>query len=677
MATRRVLLVALLIASLSVLTTYAGQPAAADKAPSEEDPPTIAVDRSALNFGAVLGRDPTGAQPVIICATGEGDLNWSASVSQPWLQVDPAAGSGGARVHVSVEPSALGLGDYRGAIMITDPLATNSPYVIDVSLRVMESDVPLLGGFDTPDDGSHVRGAVPITGWVIDDLQVDNVKIYRQSNGSLVYIGDAMLGAVKRPDVEAAYHYYPNNDRAGWGFSMLTNFLPDGGNGSYTLHAVATDSSGRQATLGTRTVVADNAGAVKPFGSIDTPTQGGTVTGSNYINWGWALTPQPNEVPADGSTIDVQVDGVTVGHPVYNVYRADIASLFPGYKNSGGAAGYFSLDTTLYPNGLHTIAWVVTDDDGNTETIGSRHFTIDNPGSAWTCVVPPPAFPYDGSEDVYVDDGFNVFTSGWGVNRFASIQDGIDGAVSPNTVHVAPGSYTESVTLDKNVGVELHGGVVLDGDLSVSTGVFTATDGNLAISGDFTHSGGTFDPNGGMVSFDGVGTQTIGGDTAFWNVTVASGAILETSDDVTVSGTLINLGVTRETRIVSGTESIAFGLADVTIEVTEPGLTGLQVERRDQNHPDAPVGIQTGKYWSFTPTGTDFTVGLTLPHSSVPDYCDKVCRYMGGGLWDCNSDMFDRVRGTITRLGITELSDWATGDDVGPCLLSLPMISRR
>ena len=52
------------------------------------------------------------------------------------------------------------------------------------------------------------------------------------------------------------------------------------------------------------------------------------------MNFGWALTPQPATIPIDGSTISVYVDNVPVGHPIYNQYRSDIATLFPGYANS-------------------------------------------------------------------------------------------------------------------------------------------------------------------------------------------------------------------------------------------------------------------------------------------------------------------------------------------------------
>ncbi|MCP5050316.1 MAG: hypothetical protein GY940_24325, partial [bacterium] len=181
-----------------------------------------------------------------------------------------------------------------------------------------------------------------------------------------------------RPDVAATYPTYPGNTKAGWGYMLLTNFLPNNGNGTFVLHAVATDVNDKTTTLGTKTIQCDNDNAVKPFGAIDTPTQGGSASGTGFVNFGWALTPQPNTIPIDGSTITVWVDGVALGNPVYNKYRSDIAALFPNFNNSNGAIGYFYLDTTTYANSVHTIQWTVKDDAGNFDGIGSRYFTINN-----------------------------------------------------------------------------------------------------------------------------------------------------------------------------------------------------------------------------------------------------------------------------------------------------------
>jgi hypothetical protein len=178
--------------------------------------------------------------------------------------------------------------------------------------------------------------------------------------------------------VEAAYPGYPQNEVAGWGYMLLTNFLPNSGNGTFTLLAYATDTGGHEVLLGSKTIICDNENAVLPFGAIDTPTQGGTATGSAFMNFGWALTPRPNSIPLNGSTLLVWVDGSPLGHPSYNHYRGDIATLFPGYVNSNGAVGLYFLNTTGYTDGVHTIAWSVQDSAGHVDGIGSRYFSIQN-----------------------------------------------------------------------------------------------------------------------------------------------------------------------------------------------------------------------------------------------------------------------------------------------------------
>ena len=201
-----------------------------------------------------------------------------------------------------------------------------------------------------------------------------------------VFVGDAVLVPGARPDVEAAYPLLPFNTRAGWGYMLLTNMLPFHGNGPYTLHAVATDLEGHQTLLGSRTFIADNANATKPFGTIDTPNSSTVASGTAYLNFGWTLTPQPKTVPFDGSTISVFVDSVFVGHPGALAARPDIQALFPGYNNTDHAVGVFLLDTTAYADGVHTIAWVVTDSNGAIDGIGSRYFTIDNSGGGSSVV---------------------------------------------------------------------------------------------------------------------------------------------------------------------------------------------------------------------------------------------------------------------------------------------------
>jgi hypothetical protein len=350
---------------------------------TETAPPSIIINRTQIYFGAVFNGGSSNSQNFIISNNGGGSLNWSVSNSQNWLPCSPTSGTRSGTVTASVDPTGLSAGTYTGTITVSDPNASNSPQTVSVTLNVYnpnQTSAPF-GTFATPIDGSTVRSSIPVTGWVLDDIGVESVKIYRSEINNLIYIGDAVFVEGARPDVEQAYPGYPNNYQAGWGYMMLTNFLPDNGNGTFKIHAIAADIEGNQVTLGIKTITCDNANAVKPFGAIDTPAQGGLAAGSNYRNQGWVLTPMPNSIPTDGSTINVIVDGFNIGHPTYNVYRQDIAALFPGYANSNGALAYFDLDTTIYSNGVHTISWNVADDAGNTDGIGSRYFSIQNTGS--------------------------------------------------------------------------------------------------------------------------------------------------------------------------------------------------------------------------------------------------------------------------------------------------------
>ena len=107
------------------------------------------------------------------------------------------------------------------------------------------------GVIDTPANNvSGVTGAIPVTGWALDDTEVAAVNICRAPVGArerAARIGrcggaaqiyprrsDVFVDGA-RPDVGVAFPTYPRNMRGGWGFMVLTNMLPAQGNGTYTL----------------------------------------------------------------------------------------------------------------------------------------------------------------------------------------------------------------------------------------------------------------------------------------------------------------------------------------------------------------------------------------------------------------------------------------------------------
>jgi hypothetical protein len=270
----------------------------------------------------------------------------------------------------------LPLGDQKLSVLFYPAnTADYSPTGLTAYIDVLPPSLPF-GSFDTPAASSNVSGSLGFTGWAISPYGITKVDIWREDAGTLVYIGDGSFTAGSRPDVQKLYANYPESNSAGWGYLMLTNELP-GGNGTFQIHAIAHDFNNAGTDLGTKTIVVDNADATQPFGSIDTPTQGGMESGT-FVNFGWALTPPGKTIPTDGSTVWVFIDNQRIGHPAYNNYRVDIATLFPGYANSQGAVGYYYIDTTQLSNGLHTISWSVTDSAGVASGIGSRYFTVQN-----------------------------------------------------------------------------------------------------------------------------------------------------------------------------------------------------------------------------------------------------------------------------------------------------------
>jgi hypothetical protein len=394
-----------------------------------------------LRFGVVRNAT-TGAvahvsppQEVRVVFT-DGAPAWTVSASVPWIQVVADTSAGAGAVSVSVVDLAAVSDGAVGAVMLRPTDVSAPALTIPVALTV-GSTAPI-GQVDTPAQGAlGLQGSIAMTGWAVDDVGVQHVRIYRQClpfddpqacqtlvGESLVLLGTATQISGARPDVEALYPAYPAVTTAGWGFLILSNLLPSipaadargGGVGTFRLYAVATDIEGHVRLLGRSyldsapeptTVTAANDTIAKPFGAIDTPTQGGLVySGFTDVNFGWVLTPDSNTVadatdvlvPTSGTTITVIIDGQPVGTATYNLCRGtvgnpvpevvlcddDVSAMFRGagvYRNldaGRGAIGLFQVPVLGLTNGLHTIQWSVTDSAGRSEGIGSRYFRVAN-----------------------------------------------------------------------------------------------------------------------------------------------------------------------------------------------------------------------------------------------------------------------------------------------------------
>ncbi len=210
------------------------------------------------------------------------------------------------------------------------------------------------GHIDTPaNNTTGIAGEVSVTGWALSGAGIANGRSvahagYRRNTVSertgvpgerddRAGIASRCGGGASGLSVRELWMGRPSLNQRTAGQQMATaGSAPE----PITLHVLATSYANQVVDLGTVTIGVDNKDSVLPFGTIDTPAQGGTASGTAYVNFGWALTPQPNIIPINGSTIFVFIDNLPVGHPVYNNYRSDIATLFPGYQNSQGAVEF-------------------------------------------------------------------------------------------------------------------------------------------------------------------------------------------------------------------------------------------------------------------------------------------------------------------------------------------------
>jgi hypothetical protein len=384
--------------------------AAADYSFSGSSTALTIVGLTATPSPVRIGATKAGAAGPLVTVTPAQDVTvnipagaaWTVTADQPWLQIVNGAGTGSAKFKVGVSDPGNVL---RGATTATATLTITAPTIgmtttvpVNLAVHASESSAAPVGSFDTPTQGvTGLQGSLAVTGWTLDDVGIDRVELWRDAVGNepayqgggpghgKVFIANATFIDGARPDVESAFTTMPRAARGGWGYLMLTWGLANQGNGTYTLYAFAYDVDGHISTLGTKRIGVDNAHAARPFGSIDTPDQGATVSGAIW-NFGWALTPNPNSADPRSCTItngnvQVAIDAGPLVNVNYGDLRPDIASGFPGFSNGTNAGGAYYLDTTTLSNGVHQIGWFVTDSCGRADGIGSRFFTVLN-GSA-------------------------------------------------------------------------------------------------------------------------------------------------------------------------------------------------------------------------------------------------------------------------------------------------------
>jgi hypothetical protein len=99
---------------------------------------SIALSAASLRFTVSAGRPEPQTKTVDISNAGRGDLPWSVEADGDWLRCVPVSGQGSGRLSVTVTPAGLEPGTYRGVIRIVSHLASNSPALVRVSLKIAD-----------------------------------------------------------------------------------------------------------------------------------------------------------------------------------------------------------------------------------------------------------------------------------------------------------------------------------------------------------------------------------------------------------------------------------------------------------------------------------------------------------------------------------------------------------
>jgi len=237
---------------------------------------------------------------------------------------------------------------------------------------------------DNPEEGAIVFGLVEVKGYVLDDgeecgpqwtwnqcrwadANVSSIDLYIDNN----FVATADLSQ-PRYDVLLAYPWYAGTPYERPGFVTAIDSR-DFSDGLHTMFVRVTFSDMEIEEYGARAFFVDNTINQAAFGELELPGTNQPMNGVFPVT-GWAMD--------DGSvaTIEVLVDGLVVGGAVSGIHRPDVGHLFPDHPDAEYAGFVRMLNTTAFPNGVHSVAIRLIDDEGASSVIGRRFVQTFNTG---------------------------------------------------------------------------------------------------------------------------------------------------------------------------------------------------------------------------------------------------------------------------------------------------------
>lgn len=110
--------------------------------PASMPTPALAINPANLSFSGSAGGSPPPSQSLTLTNTGSGALSWTVTTSQPWLGLNPAAGTTPSTITVTASLAGLAAGTYNGTITVSASGALNSPRTVSVTFVVGPAQIP-------------------------------------------------------------------------------------------------------------------------------------------------------------------------------------------------------------------------------------------------------------------------------------------------------------------------------------------------------------------------------------------------------------------------------------------------------------------------------------------------------------------------------------------------------
>ncbi len=273
--------------------------------------------------------------------------------------------------------SGLSLGTHTVTAIATDSLSLSTTLgtkqVIVATTSVGAPFGSVESAFDATTHSVTVAQAdnLQVKGWAVDPQDtapVSQVQILIDGTPA----GTATLGQ-SRSDVATALNN-PTYLNSGWTFTEPASGLSLG---AHTITAIAYDSLGQSATIGTKQIIVAAASVGTPFGSVDSAfdatTHSVTVAQADNLQVkGWAVDPQDG---APVSQVQIMIDGAPVGTATLSQARPDVAAALsnPAYLNSGWTFNYAASGMSL---GSHTVTVIANDSLSLSTTIGTKQIIV-------------------------------------------------------------------------------------------------------------------------------------------------------------------------------------------------------------------------------------------------------------------------------------------------------------